>query len=246
MPAWAAWVADLHRPRRWTATRVPLAAAWLAALALVTWSNRWAIAAGEKRWPTPATDAQVKWPSSAPAEADGVDGADPAAIGGPRLTPMTPKGADPGGAIDALLVDGPAVGRGHGQRLVAGRPGPPPRSPARPGGRWMAVVRASTLPPTAFPSTETTTSPAPDARRLRPGPVWPPTGLTPWICDLVGVGHADEGQQGPQQHEGHQEVHGRAGHRHQQPGVERLAPGRCAPRRPGSTSSRLVIPGIFT
>src|ERR1035437_7938616 len=45
-------------------TRVPLADAWPAALALATWWNRAEIPDGEKRPATPATVAQVKWPRS--------------------------------------------------------------------------------------------------------------------------------------------------------------------------------------
>ncbi len=46
-------------------------------------------------------------------------------------------------------------------------------------------------------------------------------------------------------HEGHQEVHGRTGHGHQQPGVERLlAVGAGLVRR--IDLLQVVIPGIFT
>ena len=77
-------------------TRVPLAAAWLAALALVTWLESLGHALGEKRWTTPI--------DRGPAEVDELGPVDPRACSGdrvstgePRLTPMTPKGRVPGG-----------------------------------------------------------------------------------------------------------------------------------------------------
>ena len=159
---------------------------------------------------------------------------------------MMPERGRPVRGHRPLLVDGPPVGRGDRQRPAV--PVPVDHHGHRRAGvvcGWPSV-RASTFPPTAFPSTETTTSPgripptcgragSPPDRAARPG-------SATWLA----LGMPDEGQQGPQQHEGHQEVHGRAGHRHQQPGVERLVPVERGPRRPGSTSSRLVIPGIFT
>ena len=51
----------------------------------------------------------------------------------------------------------------------------------------MADVSASTLPPTVFPSTDTTTSPActpPTAA----GPGLPSTGFSPWICTWLASG----------------------------------------------------------
>ena len=59
IPAWAACVAVRAAPTM-DSTRVPLAAAWLAARALVTWAKRWATPLGEKRWPTPTIDAHVR------------------------------------------------------------------------------------------------------------------------------------------------------------------------------------------
>ena len=88
----------------------------------------------------------------------------------------------------------------------------------------MALVRVSLLPLTAWPSTETITSPGPQSGRPAPVPARPPTVLTPWMATWLSLGTPDEGEQGPQEHEGHEEVHGRAGHRHQQAGVEGLLP----------------------
>ena len=56
IPAWRASVGDPRRSPRSTVARVPSAAAWLAALALVTWSNRWVTPLGENRWPMPVTE----------------------------------------------------------------------------------------------------------------------------------------------------------------------------------------------
>ena len=108
----------------------------------------------------------------------------------------------------------------------------------------MAAVSAATFPPMDLPSTDTTTSPG----RTPPtaaGLACPPTGLSPWICTWLELGTPTKVSSTHSSTKAMQEVHGRAGHRHQQPGVERLVPVEAASSA-GSTSSRLVIPGIFT
>ena len=51
----------------------------------------------------------------------------------------------------------------------------------------MAEVRASTFPPMALPSTDTTTSPG-RMPATAAGPGRPPTGLSPWICTWSALG----------------------------------------------------------
>src|SRR5271157_5024185 len=95
MPAWRASVAIPPIPTMDVA-RVPLAAAWLAAFALVTWSNRWDTPDGEKRWPMPFTELQITLPSSDPVEAT-APRAERVCTGEPREMPMRPNGAVPDG-----------------------------------------------------------------------------------------------------------------------------------------------------
>src|SRR5664280_2479904 len=204
IPAWAAWPAVRTAPTM-DSTRVPLVAACWAALALVTWSNRWTTPLGEKRCPTPTIDAQLKWTRSDPGGGQGMEGSRP-------LDRRAEADADDAvrsvtcGCDHTRLVHAATVGRGHGER-----PGPPTAIDDQ--GDWCAGVvpdGAGERPQAAGDGLAVDRDhhiarldPRHRCRTRLPG-----DGGDPLDLYLVGVGHPDQGQQCPQQDEGHQEVHG--------------------------------------
>ena len=157
----------------------------LAALALVTWSNRWATPLGENRWPIPVIEAQVKLSELGAGRGEGLD------------RPVRLHGraeADPDEAVGcralagrALLVAGPAVGRGDGEGLVV----PVPVDHHGHGyvgmvldgrGQDVHVARDGC----AVDRDHHVAGPQP-GRRGRAA-VAAPTGLNPWIWTWLGLG----------------------------------------------------------
>ena len=120
MPACTASLAVCTAPTiDWT--RVPSAAAWLAALALVTSPNRCTVAEGENRWATPTTEAHEKRARSDPVLARPRPRAD--ALGGrAEAHPDEPVGSVGGRGRRPGLVHRVAVVRRHHDRVGGAGP----------------------------------------------------------------------------------------------------------------------------
>ncbi len=142
--------------------------------------------------------------------------------GEPRRDADETEGCGAGWDLRALLVEGPAVDRRHGQGLVDAV------AIDHHGHRCVGMV-ADGLDQGGLVAAD---GPAVDRLHDVAGPDAADLGRTGQAAHgiesldlhLIRVGHPDEDEQDPQQDEGQQEVHGRTGHGHTQPGVEGLVP----------------------